>query len=53
MVVSEAFGNIISCQLSYKVGDVSKWTEELQALVGATLWNNMVLLDYALIIYTV
>lgn len=36
VIITEIFGNIISSQLSHKVGDVSKWTEELQALVSTT-----------------
>lgn len=41
VVVNDIFGNIISRQLGHKVGDVSKGTEELQALVSATLWKNI------------
>lgn len=40
MVITEVFGDVVACQLSHNVGDVTEGAEVLQTLVSTTLWRK-------------
>ncbi len=40
VVITEIFGNVVTCQLGHNVGDVAKGAEVLQPLMSTTLWRK-------------